>query len=160
MNEGTAGEGGGPALFHVELKQFPHVARAFNLSREELQARILGPFVRDQVVELQDRRWAPERVKLMIYEGRRLRPDEIGLGRGWNNVVRNSTDVTERLLAEARAEANPPLDALKQAILDRCAAGPVGFEQLEELGGGGALDAAVWQLVREGRLLLIAASAV
>jgi hypothetical protein len=160
MNEGTAGEAGGAALFHVQLRQFPHVARAFNLSREELQARILAAFVRDQLVELQDRRWAPERVKLTIYEARRLRPDEIGLGRGWNNVIRIGTDVTERVLAEARAEADPPLDALKQAIADRCEAGPVGFEQLEELGGGGALEAAVWQLLREGRVRLIAAGAV
>ena len=28
-------------MFHVELRQFPHQARAFNLTREELDARIL-----------------------------------------------------------------------------------------------------------------------
>jgi hypothetical protein len=160
MNEGTTSDAGGPRLFHVELRQFPHVGRAFNLSREELQARILDPFVRDQFVELQDRRWAPGRVKLLVYEARRLRPDEIGLGRGWNNVIRIGTDVTERLVTEARAEANPPLNALKQAIVDRCEAGPVGFEQLDELGGDGGLQEAVWQLLREGRVRLIAAGAV
>ena len=33
------------AVFHVELRQFPHVARVFNLSREELDARFARPWV-------------------------------------------------------------------------------------------------------------------
>ena len=32
-----------PSVFHVELRQFPHQARAFNLTREELDERILVP---------------------------------------------------------------------------------------------------------------------
>ena len=39
-------------MFHVELRQFPHVARMFNLSREELEARILGPWLAGRELEL------------------------------------------------------------------------------------------------------------
>ena len=48
-----------PVVFHVELRQFPHQTRAFNLTREELDARILGPWVSAGGVELDDRRWSP-----------------------------------------------------------------------------------------------------
>ena len=58
------------------LRQFPHAARAFNLSAEEVQRRIVEPLVRGYPVQWEDRRWAPDKVKLMVYEGRRLRPDE------------------------------------------------------------------------------------
>ena len=53
-------------MFHVELRQFPHVARAFNLSREQLFARILRPLAAGRPVELNDRRWSPEKAKLAI----------------------------------------------------------------------------------------------
>ena len=42
-------------MFHVELRQFLHVARAFNLTREELDARILHPWVNGGSIALQDR---------------------------------------------------------------------------------------------------------
>jgi hypothetical protein len=90
------------AVFHVELRQFPHVARAFNLSAEQLHARIVGPWVRDQMVELDDRRWAPERAKLTIYEGPQLDTSDLGLGRGWGNVTRTGSDVTDQVVAAAR----------------------------------------------------------
>jgi hypothetical protein len=56
-------------VFHVELRQFPHQARAFNLSREELDARILGPWISGAPIELQDRRWTSEKAKLTILAG-------------------------------------------------------------------------------------------
>ncbi len=51
-----------------------------------------------------ERKWAPERAKLTIYEGPELRPDEIGVGRGWGNVTKYGTDVTGRLLSAETAE--------------------------------------------------------
>jgi len=64
-------------MFHVELRQFPHLARAFNLTGEELQERIVAPWVAGEMVDWGDQRWAPERARLTIYEGPRLRPDAI-----------------------------------------------------------------------------------
>ncbi len=87
-------------MFHVELRQFPHQTRAFNLTREQLDARILRPWVSDGAVELDDRRWSSERAKLTVYEGPELSPDQLGLGRGWANVTRAGEDVTARVLAE------------------------------------------------------------
>ncbi len=73
-------------MFHVELRQFPHQARAFNLTRDQLEARILGPWVSGGSIELDDRHWLPDRARLTIYEGPHLAPDQLGMGRGWQNV--------------------------------------------------------------------------
>jgi hypothetical protein len=158
-------------VFHVELRQFPHVGRAFNLSAEELGERITGPWVRDQMVQLNERRWAPERARLTIYEGPALRPDEIGLGRGWANVTRAGVEVTERVLAEVRrtapvAPAPPSEEAvaeLRELILARCASGPLGLDEvvaivsdrhaLQRVSERVALaEQSVWGLLGEGRV--------
>lgn len=96
-----------PTVFHVELRQFPNVARSFNLTRTELDARILGPWVAERPVELDDRRWSPAKARLTIYEGPELRSEDMGLGRSWGNVTRSSTEVTERVLEEAAAVVVP-----------------------------------------------------
>ncbi len=93
-------------MFHVELRQFPHQGRSFNLDREQLEQRILGPWLRGELVEVQDRRWAPHKAKLTIYESRALEIEEIGLGRGWANVTRIGTEVTRQLLAQAHSRAH------------------------------------------------------
>ncbi len=96
-----------PTVFHVELRQFPNVARSFNMTRAELDARILGPWVAERPVELDDRRWAPAKARLTIYEGPELRSEDMGLGRSWGNVTRSCTEVTERVLEEAAAVVVP-----------------------------------------------------
>jgi catechol 2,3-dioxygenase-like lactoylglutathione lyase family enzyme len=88
-------------VFHVELRQFPHTARAFNLTREQLHARFTGPWLKQEVVELDSQRFAPERANLTIYEGPRLETVDMGMGRGWQNVMRRGEDVTERELQAA-----------------------------------------------------------
>ena len=100
-------------MFHVELRQFPHVARVFNLSRDELESRFVRPWVGGTIIEHEDRRWAPERSRLRILEGRQLRPDEMGMGRGWATASKSAADVTDAVLAEARrgAEARPEVEA-------------------------------------------------
>ena len=39
------------------------------MTREELDARILLPLAAGRPVELNERRWSPEKVKVAIYEG-------------------------------------------------------------------------------------------
>jgi hypothetical protein len=112
-------------MFHVELRQFPHVARAFNWSREELDGRVLRRWVQGLAIELDDRRWEPDRAKLAVYEGRALDPSEIGMGRGWGNVTRSAEPVTDRVLTEARQalQAPPALAELKRELSARATVG-------------------------------------
>jgi hypothetical protein len=153
-------------VFHLELRQFPHSARAFNLTRPELD-RILQPLAAGRQVELDERRWTSGKVKIAVYEAPELPVEEMGMGRGWGNVTKTGEDVTDAVLAEARGEVQSPpaLDALKDAIVARTADGPIGFDQLLELASGLASDAdasqrvelaarAVWELLRDGRLRL------
>lgn len=150
-------------MFHLELRQFPHVARAFNLSAEELHARIIAPWVTGQPVELEDRRWAPDRARLTIYQARELAGDEIGMGRGWGTVSREGEEVTERLLTGARQPEAPGLAELKEEILRRAAERPLPLGQAVELAGDatwrlserlGLAEQAVWELLHEQRLEL------
>jgi hypothetical protein len=155
-------------VFHVELRQFPHQARAFNLTREQLDAQILGSWVAGRAIELDDRRWSPERAKLTIYEGPQLAPNELGMGRGWGNVTRDGEDVTARVLAE-RAQP-PPVAELKREVLDRCAYGPMPLRRLVELSGEryprarvseriALCEQAAWELLHEGAVRLVRAGA-
>lgn len=105
-----------PTVFHVELRQFPNVARSFNMTRTELDARILGPWVAERPVELDDRRWSPAKARLTIYEGPELRSEDMGLGRSWGNVTRSCADVTERVLEEAAAVVVPDSPASVEAF--------------------------------------------
>jgi hypothetical protein len=153
-------------VFHVELRQFPHQARAFNLSREELDARILAPWVTGAPIQLQDRRWTSEKAKLTILEGAELRPDEIGLGRGWNNASKSGQDVTARLLEEERHSLQAPADELKEAIVAACAGPAIALAQVVAVAAArdperrpsellGAAEQAVWELLHAGRLRLL-----
>jgi hypothetical protein len=153
-------------VFHVELRQFPHQARAFNLSRDELQARILGPWASGEPIELDERRWSRERARLTIYTGPRLASDQLGLGRGWANVTRNGEDVTQLLLAEVARPA--PVAEVKREVLERCAYGAVPIRRLVELTGErypqsrvserlALCEQAVWELLHEEALRLVRA---
>ncbi len=152
-------------MFHVEIRQFPHLARAYNLSDEEL-ARIVDPWAQGLTIELQDRRWTPARAKLTIYEGRRLETAEIGMGRGWSNAARTGSEVTEARLTAARRDGAPAvLEEFKRALLARAGEGGLSAAQaialareawpdtgVEELA---ALSARViWQLLAEGRVVV------
>ena len=151
-------------MFHVELRQFPNLARAFNLHREELMARLVVPWVSGAAVEWDDRRWDPEKARITIYESRALATSEIGLGRGWSSVTRTGAEVTERLLNEARVP--PALESFKHEIAERCADGrPIGLGSLLELASErhpevrlservALVEQAVWQLLHEQRVQL------
>lgn len=112
-------------MFHVELRQFPHVARVFNLGHGELDARFVMPWASGAIIEHDDRRWTPDRCRLMILEGPALGTEQIGLGRGWANATRAGRDVTDAVVAEARrgAAARPKVQALKEIVAEVLACG-------------------------------------
>jgi hypothetical protein len=151
-------------MYHLELRQFPHVARAFNLSRSEVDARFARPWVSGTIIEHDDRRWSPERTRLTILEGPELRPEEIGLGRGWATATKSCADVTGAVVAEARrgAEARPEVEALK-AALDEVAVNPITFQDVIALAAAAhptwrasqqleLAEQAVWEMLHQGRL--------
>ncbi len=153
-------------MFHLELRQFPHVARVFNLKREELDGRFARPWVSGSVIEHDDRRWTPDRARLTILEGPELRPEEIGLGRGWATVGKNAKDVTETVLAQAQrdSEGRSTVEMFKAGILASAGA-RVTFEAVMELAAAqyprwraserlALAEQAVWELLHQGRLTL------
>ena len=105
-------------MYHLELRQFPHVSRVFNLTGDDLERQFVRPWVAGVIIEHDDRRWAPERSRLKILEGPELRQDELGMGRGWATASKQGRDVTEAVIAEARrgAEARPEVESLKTAV--------------------------------------------
>jgi hypothetical protein len=156
-------------VYHLELRSFPHVARAFNLDRETLDTRFIKPWVAGDTIDYDDRRWNPERARLTVLEGVALATEQRGLGRGWSEATRRSRDVTEAVLAEIHrgAEARPEVDAFKEAIAE--AAGgerPIGFPDAialavvaqplwrasEQLS---LAEQAVWEMLHEGRLQML-----
>jgi hypothetical protein len=145
-------------VIHVELRRFPHVVRVFNLTREEVDERVVKPWVAGVAVELDDRRWEPGRTRLAIYDGPEVPPEDRGLGRGWANVTRAGQEVTERLLDAARGSVeNFKAELLTHARLT--------LEEVVALAGQSHPQArvsdrldlaerAVWELLHEGRLRL------
>jgi hypothetical protein len=152
--------------FHVELRQFLHVARAFNLTREELDARILHPWVNGDSIALQDRSWSAQRSKLTIIEGPELAPGDLGLGRGWSNAVREGEDVTAAFVAEAERQVGPsPADELKLDIVRAARLSPLPLRGVVELVAirnpqrrpsevVAVTEQAVWELLHRGSLAM------
>jgi hypothetical protein len=158
-------------VFHVELKQRPHTTRAFNLTEEELQRTFLRPLRAGQTVSYAEREWEPGKTRLTVYEGRALGPEEIGMGRGWQNVMRTGSEVTERLLgapAAVQAERPATVDRLKERMFGRLTAGPQTLAEVVEMSDAllpgarpsqrlNVAELAVWELLHEGRIELIGA---
>jgi hypothetical protein len=146
-------------VFHVELRRFPHVARAFNLTREELQERIVTPWVAGAPVELEDREWEPARSKLAIYEAPEVPPQDRGLGRGWGTVTRAGQDVTARVLEQARGSVERFKAALlrhgRAALADVVALAGETHPQARVSDRLALAERAVWELLHEGRLALV-----
>lgn len=153
-------------MFHVELRQFPHITRAFNLGAQDLNSRIVSAWVAGRPVELNDRRWEPARAKLTIYEARELAADELGMGRGWGTVSREGEDMTAHLLNAARAEdgGGGELADVKGEFLRTLGAHPVPLHRVVGLMGEDTRPASerlalaeqvVWELLHQGRLQLL-----
>lgn len=92
-------------MFHLEMREGMHSVRAFNLTEEALATRFMEPLMADVEFTLEDHDWTPRKVRMRIFEGPQLRPDQLGMGRGWQTVERSFTDVTEAMLETARRQA-------------------------------------------------------
>ena len=152
-------------MFHVELRQFPHNVCRFNLSEQELRT-LVGPWALEQWIELGGRKWSPHQARLTILDGPRLAVQELSMGRGWRNAQRRSEDVTDRVLAAAKAPLahsggsgprrsqsltglpEPPPDPSEPSTDLPLEADSLGLELLAMLGEAPASLSAVWQLAR------------
>ncbi|MGA8363338.1 MAG: hypothetical protein WB709_02335 [Solirubrobacteraceae bacterium] len=97
-------------MFHLELRQFPHNACRFNLTDAELW-EVVEPWSRDEWIEEGERKWSPHQARLTVLEGPHLEVEDLAMGRGWRNAQHKSTDVTERVIAQAlasHAAMSPP----------------------------------------------------
>jgi hypothetical protein len=88
-------------VYHLELRQFPHVARRFNQSEQQVLA-LAEPWVGEHWVEEAERKWNMNEAELTILEGPNLTMADLAMGRGWRNAQRRSEDVTERVLDRFR----------------------------------------------------------
>lgn len=153
-------------MFHLELRQFPHVARAFNLEREELDARFVRPWASGTVIRFADRAWNPEKGRLTVYEGPEVRPEDMGMGRGWATVSKTSADVTETIMAEAArsTETRSAIETFK-AIVRGAARTPIAFPEVIALAAAehpghrasaclAMAEQGVWELLHQGRVAI------
>jgi hypothetical protein len=134
-------------VYHLELRQFPHNVCRFNLSEQQLLA-VTARWAREQVVDVGERKWSPHQARLTILEGPRLAVEELTMGRGWRTAERRGDDVTERMLAAAKAAApaqeRPSPGSVAPGIADPLALG-VQLASLLGKDAGRLLDA--WRAV-------------
>ena len=131
-------------MFHVEMRMGMNVVREFNLSDRRLWLEFLAPLMADRAFSVEGHEFMPRKTRIKIYEGPELRPDQLAMGRGWQNVERTAADATERVLQRAREHAattspaapaatpaaEPALtpasaDLLRERLHGRIAAGPI-----------------------------------
>ncbi len=128
-------------MFHVEMRMgHAHLVREFNLSDERLWLDFLGPLMADQEFVLEGQDFTPRHTRLTVYEGPELRLDQLNFGRGWQNVERTASDVTERVLERAREHAGHgtrpqralpgAADLVRERLLGRIAAGPISVDEI------------------------------
>jgi len=89
-------------MFHIEVHQFPHSIRRFNMTPAEI-GHLVEAWLAGRPVQLGERTWLPQQSRLTILEGPRLAEHQLSMGRGWRTAQREAGDVTERILGEARA---------------------------------------------------------
>jgi hypothetical protein len=143
-------------MLHIEMRQGMHSVRAFNMTELTLDARFLGPLMSGQEFTYEGHDWTPRKTRIRVFEHPELQTYQLGMGRGWQEVERKGTDVTEAILDSARrqyaaasAEAGPalfhvefpgqpaalgsypdPADALRERLIGRLFAGPVSYEDV------------------------------
>jgi hypothetical protein len=100
-------------MFHIEVHQFPHSIRRFNMTPAEI-GHLVEAWLAGRPVQLGERTWLPQQSRLTILEGPRLADHQLSMGRGWRTAQREAGDVTERILREASA-------AFADAACDRSA---------------------------------------
>jgi len=131
-------------MFHVEMRCGMHVVREFNLDERELWIKFLAPLMADRDFTFEGHDFTPRKTRIKIFNGPELRPDQMALGRGWQNVERGGSDVTEAVLARAReagvpqpAAASPVAvaapDALRERLIGRLSAGPATLDDITRI---------------------------
>jgi hypothetical protein len=126
-------------MFHVEIRMGIQVVREFNLNDERLWRVFLAPLMAGQDFALEGHDFSPRHTRLKVYEGPELRPDQLSMGRGWQNVERTAGDVTERVLQQARGYTGQSAphrapsaasDLVRERLLGRIAAGPIAADEI------------------------------
>jgi hypothetical protein len=163
-------------MYHVELRQFPHNFCHFNLTEQELHETILDAWAQGEWIEVGERKWNPHQATLTVLEGPQLPVEQLSMGRGWRNAVRQGRNVTEQLVAAARvapggldrstgdtpsggvepagqlatgAESGRAAAPLAGLVPDaRLIADSLGLEALAKLGSEPVPLAEVWRLAR------------
>ena len=146
-------------MYHLELRQFPHVARRFNQSEQDVLA-LAKPWIGEEWIEEAERKWNMNEATLTILEGPKLSMSDLAMGRGWRNAQRRSEDVTERVLDGFRKpDKGTASDAAAGggAVANGAAAAPdialladsLGLELLALLDDGPLAPARVWTLAQE-----------
>ncbi len=144
-------------MYHVELRQFPHNMCRFNLTDAELRA-IVEPWAREKAVDFGERKWSSQTARITILDGPQIPLEQLTMGRGWRAAQRHSKDVTERMLAVARAsvDAGPPAVPASGAQGERSTQGSLPDDTPERevltlLGDDPAVLLATWRLASERR---------
>jgi hypothetical protein len=106
------------AMFHLQLRQFPHNHCQFNLTAEELRA-FTGPWAGGDWIELGERKWSPHQAKLTVIEGPAVALEQLSMGRGWSHAKRHGEDVTATTLDAARASPLAPVSEAEAAAAAR-----------------------------------------
>jgi hypothetical protein len=151
------------SFYHLELRQFPHVARRFNQSEQQVLA-LAKPWIGEEWIEEAERKWNMNEATLTILEGPKLSMADLAMGRGWRNAQRRSEDVTERVLAAFQKSDGgggsggapavggggdtPPVGAAGAPDL-ALLADSLALELLALLDDGSVAPARVWRLAHE-----------
>lgn len=88
-------------VYHLEIRKFPKALTRFNQTGQQVGAIVLL-WVQERILDLDDQKWSPHEATLTILEGPAIPLEGLSMGRGWRTAQREGTDVTERILAEAR----------------------------------------------------------
>jgi hypothetical protein len=120
--------------FHVEIAGGFHLARVFNLNREDLAAKVVGPWLEDRTIEMGDREWQPRDSSLTILEGPRMETEDLSFGQGWANAERASQNVTRDVISRAPAPTYPDAFVIETATPEAVTADLVGGHGGEAIG--------------------------
>jgi len=132
-------------------------ARLFNLSREELRACVIEPWLAGRAFELAESEWEPRESALKILEGRHLDNPDLAFGQGWSNALRSAEDVTRRELESAPppkapdafvVETDVPEAAVAEMVADRDARPLAWAEAVGRIDGRDPAVAAVVLVVK------------
>jgi hypothetical protein len=117
-------------VFHVEISAGYQHARVFNLSREDVMAKVVRPWLEDRIIEAGEREWEPSESQLRILEGPRMENADLSFGQGWANAERACEDVTQAVVAEA-----PPPTVPEAFVIEAEAPEALAAEIAGERGG-------------------------